>query len=362
MHNYNAMKYYFAPLEGITGYIYRQAHHAFYPGMDRYYAPFIVPKEKKYLNTKECNDLMPDHNKGMNLIPQIMTNKSEEFLRIAALLYQEYGYRQINLNLGCPSKTVVSKKRGSGFLSEPDQLKLFLDEVCNGLESYGIVLSVKTRIGKDGPEEFPYLLEIFEQFPLAELIVHPRIQADFYHNTPNLSALSKAYKSSMHANWELCYNGDIFNVVDYGKIYQEYPQISAVMMGRGLLINPRLSEELKVREFGGNENKGLQKLSYQRFLNDKKEKEERKRRYDFHKRLLEDYTTVLSGEKDVLFKMKELWFYMSQDFTEPHQYWKKMKKAQKLSVFECAVDALYQEQRLLSQDDKKECVPVFLQE
>lgn len=340
------MKYYFAPLEGITGYIYRQVHHAFYPGMDRYYTPFIVPKEKKCLNTKERNDVLPEHNQGMVVIPQIMTNQAEEFLRISKVLHQEYGYQEVNLNLGCPSKTVVSKKRGSGFLALPDQLESFLTQVCSGLASYGMQLSVKTRIGKENPDEFFHLLEIFEQFPLSELIVHPRIQKDFYGNIPDLQAFAQAYEAAKGANWELCYNGNLFSRSDCQILCTKFPELSAVMMGRGLLVNPMLAEEIKVREDSGTQNQDRKTAVFQRFFNAEEEKAERKRRYEMYQKLLEQYKSVMSGEKTVLFKMKELWLYMSLDFTEPQRYWKKMKKAQKLPDFETAVDALFLEQKL----------------
>lgn len=340
------MKYYFAPLEGITGYIYRRAHHAFYPGMDRYYTPFIVPKEKKYLSTKERNDVLPVHNSGMMVVPQIMTNQAEEFLRISRVLHQEYGYQEINLNLGCPSKTVVSKKRGSGFLALPDQLESFLTQVCSGFALHGMRLSVKTRIGMDSPDEFSRLLEIFKQFPLSEIIVHPRVQKDFYCNKPDLQAFAQAYKAVAGVNWELCYNGNLFSRSDYRFLCTKFPALSAVMMGRGLLVNPRLVEEIKVREIGGTLNQAGNTAVFQRFLDVEAEKAERNRRYEMHQMLLNDYRTVMSGEKNVLFKMKELWFYMSQDFTQSQQYWKKMKKAQKLSDFETAVNALCLEQKL----------------
>ena len=312
------MKYFFAPLEGITGYIYRQAHHAFYPGIDRYYTPFIVPKEKKYLSTKERNDVLPEHNQGVYVIPQIMTNKSAEFLRIAQRLYTEFGYTEVNLNLGCPSKTVVSKGRGSGFLFYPDQLKIFLEEVLNGLEPDHMKLSIKTRIGKNDPEEFSRLLEIFRQFPLSELIIHPRIQKDFYKNK------------------------------DFGMITKRFPKIESIMLGRGLLSNPMLVEEIKVRENGLCQNNKSKTAVLQRFLDENAEKAERKRRYKFYRQLAEQYMLVMSGEKDVLFKMKEIWMYMSQDFTNPQPYIKKMKKAQYLKDFDAAAAALCNEQRLLN--------------
>lgn len=340
------MEFYFAPLEGITGYLYRQVYHAFYTGIDRYYIPFIVPKEKKHLNTRERNDVMVEHNAGMMAVPQIMTNKAEEFLRVAVLLHIKYGYKEVNLNLGCPSKTVVSQKRGSGFLSVPDQLNIFLEEVCNGLERYGIGLSIKTRIGKDNPEEFANLLEIFAQHPIVELIVHPRIQKDFYHNRPNLEAFRLAYEVCQKKGCQLCYNGDLFDIQTFAVVKQKFPALHAAMLGRGLLMNPMLVEEIKVRENGSGFQTGGKSHVFLRFPDASAEEAERKRRLLFYQSLQNAYKQTLSGERDVLFKMKELWQYMVQDFTEPQKYWKQMKKAQSLDAFSFAAEALCFEKKL----------------
>lgn len=346
------MKYYFAPLEGITGYIYRRAHHTFYPGMDRYYTPFLVPKEKKNLCARERKDVLPEHNKNMTVIPQIMSNRAEEFLRISRVLSQEYGYKEVNLNLGCPSKTVVSKKRGSGFLAAPKQLENFLAQVCEAFAKDGLRLSVKTRIGKESPDEFEELLEIFSRFSLSELIIHPRVQKDFYEHQPNLQVFGMAYQKSATSGWELCYNGDLFQISDYERICEGFPEISAVMMGRGLLTNPMLVEEIKIRENGGSKRAEEKTATTRRFSDQGKEKDERKRRYKMHQMLLDDYRSALSGERNVLFKMKEIWFYMCQDFTMSQYYWKKMKKAQKLAEFEKAVADLCSEQKLLEYTKK----------
>lgn len=340
------MKLYFAPLEGITGYIYRRAHHTFYPGIDRYYTPFIVPKEKKCLSTKERNDVLLKHNRDITLIPQIMTNRPEEFLRISRVLYEEYGYQEINLNLGCPSKTVVSKKRGSGFLSEPELLEKFLTQVCSEFETYHLKLSVKTRIGKESSDEFYHLLEIFAQMPLSELIVHPRIQKDFYEGEPNLNAFSQAYLISEDVKWELCYNGNLFQVGDYQKICRQFSELPAVMMGRGLLINPMLAEEIKIRENNCDNHLNENIVNLQRFQTGEEEKAERRRRYEMYRMICEDYQLVMSGEDPVLFKMKELWFYMIQDFTAYQPYWKKLKKAKSLAQLDHIIKNLCMEQQL----------------
>lgn len=291
------MRYYFAPLEGITGYIYRRAHHTFYPGVDRYFTPFIVPKEKRHLSAKERNDVLPEHNPDMTVIPQIMTNRADEFL----------------------------------------------DEVASGLGP--VKLSVKTRIGMKDPEEFSGLLEIFAKYPLSELIVHPRVQADFYGNAPDLETFSETF--SINKDWKICYNGDIRTAADAAYLAERFPQLDVVMAGRGLLTDPALIGELKVGENGGWDHRALQTAETKRFFHAEAEKDERKRRYEFYRMILSGYKEAMDGERNVLFKMKELWLYMCRDFTEPQRYWKKMKKAQRLCDFQSAVDALFREQRLL---------------
>ena len=144
------MKFYAAPLEGITGYIYRNAHHRFYPGMDKYFTPFISPRIKRGMSRKEKNDLCPENNQGIPLVPQILTNRSKDFLYVARIFYH-LGYPEINLNLGCPSGTVFSKGKGCGFLRDRDALRRFFDEITEDLASNGpgdLKVSVKTQIGR----------------------------------------------------------------------------------------------------------------------------------------------------------------------------------------------------------------------
>ena len=179
------MRYYFAPMEGITGYIYRNAHHTLFPGIDKYFSPFLVPNQNHRFSYREMQDIMPEHNNQIQLVPQILTNQADAFIW-TALELKQLGYEEVNLNLGCPSGTVVSKNKGSGFLALRDELDLFLDQVCSELQ---MKISIKTRIGKDSPDEFDELLRIFNKYPLEELIIHPRIQKDYYKNTPNTDVL-----------------------------------------------------------------------------------------------------------------------------------------------------------------------------
>lgn len=126
------MKIYAAPMEGITGYTWRNTHHELFPGLDRYYAPFVVANQTLHFKTKEKKDIDPANNKDITLIPQIMANKADEFLWAARELHS-LGYDEVNLNLGCPMATVVTKKKGSGFLAYPEELDAFLEKIYSTL-------------------------------------------------------------------------------------------------------------------------------------------------------------------------------------------------------------------------------------
>ena len=202
------MKYYLAPMEGITGFIYRNAYEKFFGNIDKYFTPFIVPTSSKSFKTKELRDVLPENNGDLNIVPQILTNDFEGFINTSRKL-QQLGYNEINLNLGCPSGTVVSKNRGSGFLAKREELDKFLNDI---FKINNMKISVKTRIGKDSPEEFYELIKIYNKYPMEELIIHPRTREDFYGNKPNLEVFKDALSLSTN---QVCYNGDIFAVEDY---------------------------------------------------------------------------------------------------------------------------------------------------
>ena len=140
------MKYYMAPMEGLTGYIYRNAYQKYFHDIDRYFTPFITNKK---LDFKVKKDIDPEHNQGMEVVPQILTNQPDDFISIVKQLKQ-YGYDEVNLNLGCPSGTVVAKNRGAGFLAVPDQLDSFLDKIFNACDCKNFIQ--KTAKSPSKPE------------------------------------------------------------------------------------------------------------------------------------------------------------------------------------------------------------------
>ena len=274
------MNLYFAPMEGLTGYIYRNAHNAFFNSIDRYYSPFISTNQSRSLKTKELKDILPENNQGLVLIPQLLTNNAEDFIHTSKKI-KLLGYNEINLNLGCPFGTVVSKNKGSGFLAKTRELDMFLDKVFSQSVTK---ISVKTRIGKDQPDEFYDLIDIFNKYPIEELIIHPRIQKDFYKNKPNLQIFKDALSLSKNP---VCYNGDIFTIKDYKEFSTCFPDVGSLMLGRGLLVNPGLVKEIR-------NNIKIEKALLK----------------DFHDKLYNDYKEILFGEVNVLYRMKGLWGYM----------------------------------------------------
>lgn len=331
----------FAPLEGITGHVFRRVYHEFFDGVDVYYTPFIATNQKHKMRNKELNDILPEHNQGLCLIPQILGNNAADFVATANFIHG-MGYDTVNLNLGCPSRTVVSKGKGSGFLAKTTELNRFLEEIY---EKSTPKISIKTRLGKDDPEEFYELMKIFNQYPVEELIIHPRVQTDFYTNTPNWDIFEDALAES---KMSVCYNGDIFSVEDFQRFRQRFPQVEKVMLGRGLLSYPTLAEQIREelertnRAVGGcadvEKTQGTSEKSSKGCRDKKQEKEVL---HQYICRLQEEYEKVLSGETPLLFKMKEAWGFLINSFQDGDKFRKKIHKSQRIADYEKAVEELF---------------------
>lgn len=311
------MRYYFAPMEGITGYIYRNVYNKYFNNIDKYFTPFIIPNESKRLNTKELIDVLPENNECINIVPQILTNNSKSFIFTSKKL-KKLGYSEINLNLGCPSGTVVGKGRGSGFLAKREELDKFLYDI---FEKNDMKVSIKTRIGKDNRDEFYDIIEIYNKYPLEELIIHPRTQRDFYGNKPDLEVFKDAISLSKN---HVCYNGDIFTRDDYIKFINLFPQVDKIMIGRGILANPGLINEI--------------------IGNDMISKETMK---NFHDEILNLYIDLYPDDIGALFKMKELWSYMIYMFSDGKEYIQEIRTGKSLNEYKSVVDRLFSEQDII---------------
>ena len=286
------MNYYFAPLEGLTDSIYRALHHKYFPGLDRYYMPFISPTVHRCLTHKEDRDLPVASSVPFTAVPQILTKDAEAFLWAAGVC-AERGYEEVNLNVGCPSGTVVSKGKGSGMLRDPDALDAFLEAVFSATP---IPVSVKTRVGIQSGEEFPKLMEVFNKYPIRELTVHPRVRADFYNSSIREDSFRYALACSKNP---LCYNGDLCSVEDIARFREKYPSVDAVMIGRGLIGDPGMLTP------GGTDVKALER---------------------FFDELLESYTEAFGGSRNAMFRLKENWSYLLHRFEGSEKLGKQLRK------------------------------------
>ncbi|MDO5127605.1 MAG: tRNA-dihydrouridine synthase family protein [Eubacteriales bacterium] len=325
------MKIYFAPMEGITGYIYRRIYQEHFGYIDKYFAPFISPADNCAINPKERKDVLPENNENIRLVPQILTCKSHHFIDTVKVL-QEMGYTEVNLNLGCPSGTVCAKGKGAGFLPETDKLKHFLYDIYSYGAAHGVSISVKTRLGYFHPDEFYDLIEIFNQYPIKELIVHPRIRTDYYKGLPRYEYFSYAIS---HSKNPLIYNGNIFCTEDYTQTVNRLQIIQSdsvmqnkiktsmdcVMLGRGLLFHPGLARELVSGE------KEKKSFSDKQF-------------WKMHDSIFYAYKQVFSPDIQIMHHMKELWAYWEIRFPERNRELKNIRKAKKCMEYESAIRQL----------------------
>ena len=305
------MKYYLAPLEGITGYVYRNTLNRHFPYTDKYFAPFLQPGCNRLFLEKEVRDILPENNKGLNLVPQVLTKNSDDF-KEAVVAISKYGYEEINLNFGCPSGTVVSKNKGAGILKDLKQLDQFLDEIFS--YKTDMKISVKTRIGYDDTEDFTEILNIYNKYPICELIIHPRLRSDFYNGLPRHEMYEYAVNNTVLA---LCFNGNVYSVDDAEKICEKFPDTESIMCGRGVISNPSLFREIK----GG---KHADKKELKEFLED----------------LRDGYRSAGFDEHAALCKLKEVWNYIEWQFPNNKKEVKRIKKAESYMEYKAAVNQL----------------------
>ena len=292
------MRYYFAPMEGLTDSIYRRLHHKYFPGVDRYYMPFISPTIHRQLTHKEDRELPLADSVGFAAVPQVLTKVSDDFLWAAEVCHDR-GYEEVNLNIGCPSGTVVSKGKGSGMLRDPAALDRFLEEIFSASP---LPVSVKTRLGLEKSEELPAILEVLNRYPIKELTVHPRVRKQFYTGGVDMEMFDYAVKNSRNP---LCYNGDILNLEQARQIEQTYPSVQSVMIGRGLIADPGMLSG------------GTDKAKLEGFTNE----------------LMEVYEVEFGGSRNAIFRLKENWGFLHDRFEGSEKLWKRLRKTTDAAEF-----------------------------
>ena len=301
----------FAPMEGVTGYIYRQVHHMMFPGADRYWAPFIAPDSTGRFKAGNLRDVLPENNRDIELVPQILANNPEAFLSVAGEL-AAMGYGEVDLNAGCPSGTVVAKHKGAGMLTDLQSLDSFLDTVFSRCS---IRVSVKTRIGIESAEEFPKILEVYRKYPISRLIVHARTGTGLYKSPVDINAFSLAYEIFPD---RVSYNGSITELSAFNELTARFPKLDSVMIGRGVVANPALIRRLK-----GGCAAQQEEIKF------------------FHDTLVEK--TLASGlcEAYTVGRMKEIWYYMGHMFPGGEKQLRQINKSKHLSDYRSAVNSLF---------------------
>lgn len=301
------MNYYFAPMEGLTDSIYRRTHHFYFPGVDKYYMPFLSPTIHRSLTHKEDRELPPADSVPFTAVPQILTRVSGDFLW-AAHVCRDRGYQEVNLNLGCPSGTVVSKGKGSGMLRNVEALDRFLEEI---FQSSPLPISVKTRLGLEKPEEFPTLLEVFNRYPIQELTIHPRVRKQFYDGAVDMDMFRYAAE---HSRNSLCYNGDILTLQQAEALAAQFPCVRSMMIGRGLIADP------------GMLNGGTHADALKGFMNE----------------LMDIYTVEFGGARNAIFRLKENWSFLHSRFAGCDRLWKQLRKCTDAQEFRAITNEIFE--------------------
>ena len=301
------MQYYFAPMEGLTDSVFRRLHHTYFPGVDRYYMPFISPTQHRCLTNREARELPMADSERFAAVPQILTKVAEDFVWAAGQC-AERGYGEVNLNLGCPSGTVVAKGKGSGMLSDPDNLDRFLDEIFS--ES-PIPVSVKSRLGVTDPQEFPRLLEIYNRYPIVELTLHPRVRKAFYSGSVDMEMFVYCAENSKNP---VCYNGDICSLADIDRIKARFPLVDSVMIGRGLIGDPGMLAP------GGTTVEALEGL------------------FDA---MLEEYLVLFGGSRNAMFRLKEHWGMLIHRFEDSEKLGKRLRKTTDLEEYKAITREIF---------------------
>ncbi|MDZ8117463.1 tRNA dihydrouridine synthase [Pontiella agarivorans] len=303
-----------APMRGITTMHYRRAFVRHFQGLDIEMAPFIPTVSAERINPKLLKDVLPENQSGLPMIPQVIGNNADDFVQMNIAL-ADLGYTEVNWNLGCPHKPIRKKRRGSGLLPFPDTVDQILNEVC---ERSPVKISVKVRLGVSDKSELIKLIPVLNQFPLSEVIIHPRTAEQMYEGHVDLNAFDEAFQALEHT---VCYNGDINDPAFFQTLEKRFPTIQRFMLGRGLLANPFLCEQIKQSSIS-------HIAMYEKPI---------PRIRAFHDDLVDQYEAVLHGDHPVLGKMKEFWTYQATHLSNGRKMFKKLKKAQKLSTYKAIV-------------------------
>ena len=302
---------FFAPLQGYTDDVYRRVHYKLIGGVKNYYTPF-VRVEVGAVRSKDQRDIAPENNSGVPVVPQIIFNSRKEFEYLTDRV-KSLGYKEIDLNMGCPFPLQARHGRGCGILAHPD----IVSDIIEGIKEHNdTIFSVKMRLGRDNSSECDKIIELLNNVQLKHITLHPRTGIQQYKGTVDYDAFERIYTQSRNP---IIYNGDIVTLEDIKRIENKYPQIKGIMLGRALLGAPSLAVE---------------------YANDKQwsNSERIALMLKMHNALMSEYSKILKGDTQMLNKMRTFWEY-SEALLGRKPY-KKVMKSGNLKNYLAAVDEL----------------------
>ncbi len=314
-HTSSNTRLYMAPIRGVTDHIYRNTFAAHFSGFDTAVAPFIASPSGNKIRKKYLKGVLPENNVTMPVIPQILSKSADGFILLANRLF-DLGYETVNWNLGCPYPQVANKQRGSGLLPHTDLIHSFLDNVIPSINGQ---LSIKTRLGRNTKTNIFVLLPVLDAYPIEEIIIHPRTGVQMYEGTPDLDAFETCLTLTRHP---VVYNGDIRTADDFNQLSERFATINRWMVGRGALVDPFLPKMITT---------GTHDTA-----------DRVRRMQSFHDSLFEQYSRILSGPTHILDRMKGLWQYFSQPFSDCKKAVKKIKKSKTPDQYQSIVDAFFE--------------------
>ena len=170
-------------------------------------------------------------------------------------IVEDFGYDEINLNLGCPSKKVQKNKFGACLIKEPDLVADCLSKMIN---STSLPVTAKTRIGFDDVENFEYLNSFIEKIKktgVKTIILHARkailkgLSPKENLRIPKLNYPMVYDIKKANPEIEIIINGAITNTKD---IKQHLNKVDGVMIGRAIYQSPYFLADIERDIFNNN--------------------------------------------------------------------------------------------------------------
>lgn len=302
---------YFAPLQGFTEDSYRRIHNELAGGVTAYYTPFLR-LEHKGIRAKDARDVRPEFNTGVPIVPQVIARDGEEFTFLVNYL-ADLGYREIDVNMGCPFPLQTRHGRGAGILQQPESVKQIAEIIR---QRDDLTFSIKMRLGLTDEGEGLSLLPLLNATPLKHITLHPRLGKQQYNGTADLDAFERFSEKTTH---RLIYNGDLKTPADVHTITTRFPSLAGIMIGRGLLARPSLAQEV----IEGTEWHRAKRIALVKKMHD-----------HYHAHL----STIIPGEAQLLTKVRTFWEYMEEECGR--KAWKKIMKAGSMRNYLNAINEL----------------------